>query len=100
MTYDDGARIIGPKFLLMSRCEGAADKGQLYKEEGKEGAEIARRVFQGHLVVLLVSMCHKVKSSVKLLLVTMQSKMHLSPSLEKYKYLPFLSKQMREILAK
>ena len=51
-------------------CAGLQIRGQLYKEEGKEGAEITRRVFQGHLVVLLVSMSHKTKSSVKLLLVT------------------------------
>ena len=77
----------------------AADKGgsQLYKEEGKEGAEITKRVFQGHLVVLLVSMSRKVKSSVKLLLATMQSKIQFSPSLENKL---FLHKQMRENLAK
>ena len=68
--------------LDVQMCAGLQIRGQLYKEEGKEGAEITRRVFQGHLVVLLVSMSRKVKSSVKLLLVTMQSKMHLSPSLE------------------
>ena len=78
-------------------CAGLQIRGQLYKEEGKEGAEITRRVFQGHLVVLLVSMCHTIKSSVKLLLATMQSKMHLSPSLENKL---FLHKQMRENLAK
>ena len=48
MTYDDGARFIGPKFSLdVQMCAGLQIRGQLYKEEGKEGDYKAQRDNEG-----------------------------------------------------